>query len=124
MNEQKVLDKLDELGAETSDALERLSGDTALYLHLIKEFFSEDPLLDLSKAVQAHDYKGGLTAAHTLKGTLLNLGLLSLADEAIMMLQLYRADKGEEAEAIFPEFSSIFSAFKGAVLPLLEEKAL
>lgn len=107
-----LLEKLEDMGAEAEDTLDRLMGDEDLYLEYLKQFPKNQNIVELRKAVDAGDAEKAMREVHTLKGVALNLGLLPLVDVCMDMLLDFRGNKTEQAmeqiddvEAAFLEWS-------------------
>lgn len=93
----EFLDALDEAGAETEDTIERFMGDEELYLKYVKSFPEEPNMGRLVAEVEEKDYAAAEKYVHALKGIVLNLGFLSLADASVEMLMSLRDDNVDEA---------------------------
>ena len=112
----KVLfDKLEDMGAEIEDTLERLMGDEELYLEYLLKFPMNENIIELRKAVDAGDCEQAMKEVHTLKGVALNLGLLPLVDVCMDMLLDFRADKNEAAMAQIDEVENCFEEWADAI---------
>ena len=98
MNNNELLERLEDMGAEVDDVVERLGGDRAIYIDYLHQLAKDDSIIKLRQAVEANDAKRAEDAVHTLKGISLNLGLLPLTDVCMDMLLDFRA--GNVAEAM------------------------
>lgn len=92
-----LLEKLEDMGAEVEDTLDRLMGDEELYLEYLEKFPENQNIIELRKAVDAGDCDKAMKEVHTLKGVALNLGLLPLADVCMDMLLDFRAGENDKA---------------------------
>lgn len=97
MMNETLLEKLEDMGAEVEDTLDRLMGDEELYMEYLVKFPENENIIELEKAVDAGDCDRAMKEVHTLKGVALNLGLLPLVDVCMDMLLDFRADKNESA---------------------------
>lgn len=95
MNE--LFEKLEDMGAEVEDTLDRLADDEEMYLEYLKKFPENQNILELRKAVDAGDSEKAMREVHTLKGIALNLGLLPFVDVCMDMLLDFREGKTESA---------------------------
>lgn len=93
----ELFDKLEDMGAEAEDTLERLMGDEELYLEYLRQLPENKNIIELRKAVDSGDCDKAMKEVHTLKGVALNLGLLPLADVCMDMLLDFRAGNNEAA---------------------------
>lgn len=114
-NENKLLQTLEEMGAEVDDVLDRLDGDTELYLSCLSKLVSDQSIVTLRQAVADKDDKTGERAVHTLKGMALNLGLLPLADASMDMLLDYRGGDPAAARAQLPEVETALKVWTDAI---------
>lgn len=104
-----LLEKLEDLGAEIEDTLDRMMGDKKMYLEFLEDLPNNENVEKLKSAIELKDYQEAARQAHSLKGVYLNLGLLPLADLCIEMLMLFRKNENEKACAILPEFLELYS---------------
>lgn len=117
--DSSLLDKLEDMGAEVEETLDRLMGDEELYLEYLVQFPENQSIIDLRKSVDAKDSEQAMKDVHTLKGMALNLGLLPLVDVCMDMLLDFRAGKDEEAlqqidavEECFQEWADAISEYR------------
>lgn len=110
-----LFEKLEDMGAEVEDTLDRLMGDEELYKEYLTKFPENENILELRKAVDAGDADKAMKEVHTLKGVALNLGLLPLVDVCMDMLLDFRADKPEEAMAQIDTVEDAFQEWSNAV---------
>ena len=115
MEDKELLDRLEDMGAEVEDTLDRLMGDTEMYLQYLKKLPQDKNMEELRAAVEARDKDAAMKAVHTLKGVALNLGLLPLVDVCMDMLMDFREDHPEEAFAQFPEVEKTFQEWIAAI---------
>ena len=83
--------RLVEAGIDVDDALARLMQNEGLFLRLLRAFLQDGNFARLQEALAKGDVSGAFTAAHTLKGVALNLGLGSLAHASSQMTEALRA---------------------------------
>ena len=93
----EILQELDRIGAETTDALDRFLNDEEMYLKYVHDFPEERSMMNLISAVEEKDYVQAEKSVHALKGIVNNLGFIPLADAAIDMLEELRDNNIEEA---------------------------
>ncbi len=103
-----LLDRLEDMGAEVEDTLDRLMGDEEMYLEYLMKLPENQNIIELRKAIDEKDYNKAEREVHTLKGVALNLGLLPLVDVCMDMLLDFRAGKSEEAAAQIDEVEECF----------------
>ncbi len=114
MNEE-LLDRLEDMGAEVEDTLDRLMGDEDMYVEFLKKLPDNQNIIELRKAVDKKDYEQAMKEVHTLKGVALNLGLLPLVDVCMDMLLDYREGKNEETSAQIDTVEETFKEWADAI---------
>ncbi|MCH5268621.1 MAG: Hpt domain-containing protein [Lachnospiraceae bacterium] len=88
-----MLDKLREYGCEVDEALERFVDDEQFYRECYKVFFSGDSLKQLGAALDKGDIEAAFICSHTMKGTVGNLGLTTLYDQLVLIVEPLREGK-------------------------------
>lgn len=76
--DEKFLEELRLREVDVDGALNRLSGDKALYFNILSAFIDEPTMDDLEKAIMLKKWDDAFTAVHALKGLAGNLGMTSL----------------------------------------------
>lgn len=110
-----LFDRLEDMGAEVEDTLERLMGDKELYIDYLKKLVESQDIVELREAVDAKDYERAMRAVHTLKGVALNLGLLPLVDVCMDMLLEFRSGNNEAAIENIDAVENSFKEFVDAI---------
>lgn len=113
--EEKMLEELEEEGAEVEDTIERLMGDQELYVEYLKKFPENQNICNLMDAIEKKDTDTAMKEVHTLKGVALNLGLLPLVDATMSMLLDFREGNPEEAMGQMDEVKEQFDLFKDII---------
>ncbi len=96
-------------------ALERLGGDRGLYDELVGVFKNECPSMtaEMRRAIDDQDGKTLARSAHTLRGSSSNLGAVAVADAALELEKLARAEKlegaGEQFKVLESEIERLLS---------------
>lgn len=85
------LDKLSALGCDVQGAMERFLEDEEFYFECYDKVLVDPGFDALKAALEAHDIKKGFDCAHTLKGVLANLGMNSLYDIVVEIVEPLRA---------------------------------
>lgn len=92
MTAEEFLEQLKNEGVDTDNALYRMMGDTSFYLHLLKDFCREGLCEELYAALTLRDALAARQILHTLKGSLLTLGLTPLLAIAERMSEALHSD--------------------------------
>ena len=71
-------DKLESVGINVEEALERFSGIEELYEKFLKKFLSDPEFSTLEKSLSESDFETAFTACHTMKGVVGNLSIIPL----------------------------------------------
>ena len=109
MNE--IFAKLNQIGAETKDALERFMNDEEMYLKYVRNFPDEPTMAALVKAVADKNYDAAEKAVHALKGIVTSLGFVPLADATIDMLEELRDGNTKAALDAYEDVKKQYQRF-------------
>ena len=85
------VEKLNEFGADTNEALERCMNNEQFYLMLVEKALKDDSLERLDLALKDGNLDAGFEIAHSLKGVLLNLSLTPLYEVTAEITELLRS---------------------------------
>lgn len=85
------LDKLAALGCDIDGAMERFLEDEEFYFDCYDKVLVDPGFEALKAALEEHNIKEGFDYAHTLKGVLANLGMNSLYDIIVEIVESLRA---------------------------------
>ena len=101
------IEKLQELGCDIDDAMARFLDDEAFYLECFDSVIHDEKFDDLNQLMNGGDEKRKFECAHTLKGLVANLGLTSLNEIMVTMVEKLRedlsADVSEEYRLLIQE---------------------
>lgn len=111
-----IFTELDQVGAETADALERFMNDEEMYLKYVRNFPEEPTMAKLVKAVEDQDYDAAEKAVHALKGIVNNLGFIRLADAAIDMLEELRDGNIEDALDAYEDVKKQYDIYTKVII--------
>ncbi len=101
-----VKETLCSAGINVDSALERFMGNDNLLIKFLKKFAADENYEKLVKAVEQKDREAALAASHTLKGISGNLAMDRLFELCKTQVDLYRADKPDEADALISEITA------------------
>ena len=90
--------------------LQRFGGNEALLLRFVRKFPAEPTFGQLRTAMEAGDWKGVETAAHTLKGIAGNLGFQQLFSLAQKMVDAVRKEDLAALPALWQQTEAEYSA--------------
>ena len=113
--QDELLDKLEDMGAEVDDVLDRLMGDEELYMEYLKKLPDNENIVKLKEAVANKDAEQASMEVHTLKGVALNLGILPLVDVCMDMLLDFRGGEPESAMARMGEVEDCFNEWASVI---------
>ena len=94
-------------GIDTGGGLERMGGNSALYLKILRKFRGSqaDAVERIRAAVEAGDTQSAQREAHTLKGLAGNIGAQHLYQVAQQVEESFR--KGESSDSIAPRLAEL-----------------
>ncbi len=114
MDEAKK-NSLREAGIQVEDALGRFMGNEKLLERFLLKFLDDGNYGQLKKAIEEKDRDTELRCSHTLKGVCGNLSITTLYDMFTRQVELMRADRWEEAEAMMPEIEKAYEAVTAVI---------
>jgi CheY-like chemotaxis protein len=100
-------------GIDTVSGLNRVGGNQALYLKILKKFSASQADV-ITRIQHAPDAKTALREAHTLKGLAGNIGADDLQQAAAKVETLLKGNEGERSDALL-ELETILNAVLGAL---------
>lgn len=72
------IDKLESVGINVEEALERFSGVEELFERFLKKFIDDPEFNTLETSLNEADFETAFTACHTMKGVVGNLSIIPL----------------------------------------------
>ena len=108
------------IGSDYEAALARLMDD-AFITKLLTKFRADQNYASLTVSMAGGDYKAAFTAAHTLKGLALNMGMDGLGAAASELTEALRGDvpDGEKGKALLPAVVGEYKKVEDALAALL-----
>lgn len=91
-----TIEKLEELGIDTKEGLNRCMNKEAFYFKMLAMGLSNEHFNNLENALKSKDRSAAFESAHALKGVVGNLALTPLYGPLSELTELLRAD--EEAD--------------------------
>lgn len=88
---QEQTQKLEELGVNISETLERFVDNEGLYFRCLNKFNDDRNYSEMLSAIKNNDASGAFEAAHALKGVTANLGLSYLFEQIKIITEVFRA---------------------------------
>ena len=113
--DQMRKDRLIEAGVDVNQALERFLGSEAMLERFLGKFLSDTNYPKLCQAVEAQDWEGALTAAHTLKGMCGNLSMNRLFSLFTRQVSALRGGDLAGAKALMEEIVPAYDAAAAAI---------
>lgn len=84
-------EKLEALGVNINDTLERFVGNEDLYFRCLNKLIDDKNYDNMTLAIRNNDAQASFDAAHALKGVSANLGLDFLYKEMKVITEVFRA---------------------------------
>ena len=81
---------LEKVGVACDEAIYRFSGNEEMYERFLGKFLEDPNYEKLKVALDNQDYDEAFTAGHTMKGVTGNLGLKSIYDELVPLVEALR----------------------------------
>ena len=112
----------DTIGADYQNVLSRLMKD-ALVVKFLNKYKDDGSYDKLEKCIKDKNYEEAFSAAHTLKGLALNLGLSKLGDAASELTEYLRSGGTKDAAKVEKMMSSVRTYQKEVLENLKKLKA-
>ena len=97
----RITEELSEHGCDMKITLERFLGDEDFYEKCLREMLNDASFDELGKALEAKDVKAAFESAHTLKGLSANMGLDSMLDIVVELVEPLRNGIIDGLDAIY-----------------------
>lgn len=107
------------IGSDYNVALSRLMDDNFI-TKLLTKFKTDQNYANLESTMSSGDIKGAFTAAHTLKGLALNLGMDALGRTASELTEALRSEDGEKAKTLMPPVVEEYKKVTAALAQLIQ----
>lgn len=108
-----MLDCLRELGCDTDGAMERFLEDEDFYWECFDKFVEDGEIESLGQLLLVNDVEEAFSTAHSLKGTLGNLGLTPLYDIMVTIVEPLREGRIDGVPEKYENLIKKWSLFKG-----------
>lgn len=95
-----IMEKLQELGVDIDEALERFMGDESFFIEMLGKFEKTVEENPVAEYFEAKDFEKALKSAHTLKGVTGNFSMTPLYNGYFRIVELLRAGDAPKAEEI------------------------
>lgn len=105
---QEIKEALRAAGVNIEGALQRLMNNEGLYVRLLGKFKADTNYQGLKDAVEEENYEAAFEYAHALKGVSGNLGLDSLMDADVVMVEKLRSGNYEGLKEDMEALSVIY----------------
>ena len=113
---QEIKEQMRAAGVNIEGALERLMNNEGLYERLLGNFKADKNYNGLVEAVEEKRYEDDFNCAHALKGVAGNLGLDSLMDADVVIVEKLRADNtdglDEDVKVLTETYNNIMKAIE------------
>ena len=107
-----TVEKLENLGCNTAEGLERCLNDESFYLSLVPGAFEKKRYEELEGLIKKADLKAAFDEAHALKGVLSNLAITPLFDCISEITERLRAGDQGDYTALLSRMWEIYSEFE------------
>lgn len=97
----KLTEELSKHGCDMKVTLERFLGDEDFYEKCLREMLNDSSFEELGEALQAKNVKAAFESAHTLKGLAANMGLDSMLDIVIELVEPLRNGILDGMDAVY-----------------------
>ena len=110
-----VLEKLENIGCNIKEGLERCLNKEDFYLKLLKMAVSENKVYELKDSINNKDYDKAFSISHTLKGVYANLAITPLYNLLYNLTEELRIKKEMDYTNEISEIISLFEKIKSII---------
>lgn len=103
---------LQEMGCEMEETMERFMDDQEFYVECFQKFIEHNELETLGATIDSGDIEESFTRAHTLKGTLGNLGLTPIYDQMVVIVEFLRKGDMQQASERYQRLMGEWDRYK------------
>ena len=89
--ESEILIKLESMGCDMKGAMGRFVDDEELYLSFLGQVIDDPAFVSLGEGIEEKDVRKAFESAHSLKGTIGNMGLTPLYNRIVEIVEPLRA---------------------------------
>lgn len=111
----KLTEQLELMGCDMEGALNRFLNDEEFYEECYGDVLVDPAFGKLKEALEAKDAETAFQCAHTLKGVISNMGLTSMYDIIIRIVEPLRNGNAENLMPIYDELMKDFERYKALV---------
>ena len=107
-----TIEKLNELGCNTAEGLERCLNDEGFYLELLPGAFEKKRYEELENKIRSKDTEAAFDEAHALKGVLSNLAITPLFDVLSEITEDLREKKDMDYSGLISKMWEVYGSFE------------
>ena len=111
-----VLEKLDNIGCNTKEGLERCLNKEDFYMKLLKMAVSDNKVYDLEKSLKDNDLYNAFAISHTLKGVFANLAITPLYNLFYTLTEELRKRENKDYTKEISDIISLFEKIKEIII--------
>lgn len=97
------LEELKAWGCTVDATMERFLNDEEFYFECYEQLMEDPGFMGIKEALEVHDIKKAFEYAHSLKGIIGNLGLTSIYDIMVDLVEILRTGSEEGAQERYQE---------------------
>ncbi len=103
---------LQEMGCEMEETMERFMDDQEFYVECFQKFIEHKEIETLGVTMESGDIEESFMRAHTLKGTLGNLGLTPIYDQMVVIVEFLRKGDMQQASERYQRLMGEWDRYK------------
>ncbi len=111
-----LLEKLNNLGCNTKEGLERCLNKEDFYIRLLKMSVSDNKVYELEKCLKDNDLDNAFKISHTLKGVFANLAITPLYDMFNTLTEELRSKLVKDYINEVKEIIALFEKVKAIII--------
>ncbi len=116
-----LLEELAGYGVDVDEGVDRMMGDSDLYQNMLLKLSEMIEDVSANPDFDSSDFSGLAEKIHALKGAAGNLSVLPLYQAYTRILELLRADKPEQAKALYEENLPVQDQFMACIHKYMQD---
>ena len=103
---EELINALEKMGCDMKSTLLRFLGDEEFYAECLTDMLADEGFARLGTELEAEDAKAAFATAHMLKGIISNMGIRSMLD---IIVQIVEPLRGGNAAGLMPLYEELMS---------------
>lgn len=103
---EELINALEQMGCDMKSTLLRFLGDEEFYAECLKDMLADEGFARLGKELEAEETEAAFATAHMLKGIISNMGIQSMFD---IIVQIVEPLRGGNVSGLMPVYDELMT---------------